>query len=198
MRLSIALVVIFTIANYCGSQEFESLEIASPEVKRLTGACDFDGFVKTAISLQEYRKARLVSASEFAQLAKRPNTIIVDARAPAAFAVCHVKGSINIPYTTFSESNLLRLIPDKSTRILLYCRNNFQNEAIYKISNNLPVMEVKHAWAGLNIPTFITLQIYGYQEIWELDDIVDPRSCVIDFEIASSPSKIVTDPQIPD
>jgi len=193
MKRFIALMTMFMMANCCVSQEFESLRIPATKSKRLTGACDFEGFVKTAVSLQDYRKSRLVSADKFVQLARLTNTIIVDARDPAAFEECHVRGSINLPYTNFTESTLHRVIPEKSTHILLYCRNNFQNDAVDKLSTILPFIEPKHAWAGLNIPTFVTLHIYGYQEVWELDDIVDPSDCAIEFVIASGNPKSSSD-----
>ena len=54
------------------------------------------------------------------------------------------------------------MLGDTGTRILIYCNNNFTD-------NVAPVM-VKRIQLALNVPTFINLYGYGYENIYELKD----------------------------
>ncbi len=146
------------------------------------GACDFNGFVESVKQVQAIRKERLLSAKQFAEFSKDRRTIVLDARGESDFVVLHVKGSKNLPYTSFGPKSLRELIPDPETRILIYCRNNLANAAVKDL---LPYIE-KSAPGGLNIPTAITLYSYGYKNVWELDEIVDPDRCPIEFVRPSS------------
>ncbi len=82
------------------------------------------------------------------------------------------------------------MIPDKSTRMLLYCRNNLisvrvgMNADLSQLHRPGPDLELEFAKgrsAGLNIPTYITLYIYGYRNVWELKPAVDPNNTNIEF-----------------
>lgn len=145
-------------------------------------ACDFDGFIESVKQVHAIRKERLLSARQFAEFSKERNTIILDARGESDFVVLHVKGSKNLPYTSFGLKSLRELIPDTETRILLYCRNNLAN---LSVESFLPFIEKSPA-GGLNIPTAVTLYSYGYKNVWELDEIVDPNNCPIEFVRQSS------------
>jgi len=96
-------------------------------------------------------------------------------------------------------------IPTTDTRILVYCRNNLAEKSSIPATptptpSNLKKIEVirefeyptdydppeipKSFGAGLNIPSVITLHSYGYTNVWELDDIVDPNDSLIKFQSA--------------
>ena len=65
---------------------------------------------------------------------------------------------------------LSEVIGSKQRRILIYCNNNFTD-------NVAPVM-LKSAPLALNVPTFINLYGYGYENIYELSgeySIEDPK-----------------------
>ena len=53
---------------------------------------------------------------------------------------------------------LAAALPDRTRAILIYCNNNFRNDSP-------PV--------SLNIQTFINLKAYGYDNVYELGEIVD-------------------------
>ena len=38
-----------------------------------------------------------------------------------------MKGAVNLPFPDIAVESLKTTIPDKSTRILIYCNNNFAN-----------------------------------------------------------------------
>ena len=66
------------------------------------------------------------------------------------------------------------MIPDKNTRILIYCNNNFRN-AERPFPTKLPS-------ASLNLSTYIALYNYGYRNIYELADTLDLRASKLGFE----------------
>ena len=168
---------------------------------RKTGACDFDSFVKVANMVQHERAQRLLSAKQFVQMASEPGTVVLDARSEDSFELVRVKGSKNLSYTNFGEATLGKLIPHRGTKILIYCRNNLDNKALESLQKALQKLEdhddeeivtaltIKQPAAGLNVPVAITLRIYGYENVWELDEIVDPWNSTIPFEITEKGQK---------
>lgn len=148
------------------------------------GACDFDRFAQAVVEVQKRRKERLLTAEEFAKLAAMPGTIVLDARSARSFELLHVKGSINLPYTNFGRDTLKEIIPNQSSRILIYCRNNITDETFERVewaaASKYTVPKAREA--GLNVPVAVTLFIYGYENVSELDEIVVPETCPIKFE----------------
>lgn len=198
-RFMSACVMMATATTFGLSQEVKPKISADPHAGQ--HACDSVGFMEFAMKAEQHRKNRLLSAQEFARVAKLPDTIVLDARDQEAHKVLRVKGSINLPYTSFSENALSKAIPTKQTRILIYCRNNiqtdpFENDLDRLLNQKGPLpfgapAIAKAPAAGLNIPTYITLSIYGYTNVWELDPIVDPNNTPIEFEsviVQSAPS----------
>src|SRR4051812_2612830 len=71
---------------------------------------DFPGFQRLAAEVQPYRQARLIDWASFSAMAARPDTLILDARSPAAFAQGHIRGAVNLPLTDFTAESLARTI----------------------------------------------------------------------------------------
>ncbi|MGB6220585.1 rhodanese-like domain-containing protein [Haloferula sp.] len=134
---------------------------------------DYPGFLKLTLDLQEVREARRVSEEVFLKMAKEEGTVILDTRSRDKFEKLHVEGAIHLNFSDFSAKDLERLIPDKSTRILIYCNNNFDNEPELFIGKAAPV--------ALNVPTFINLHAYGYENVYELKPFLDIRKTRIRF-----------------
>ena len=126
---------------------------------------DYPAFSALTDDVAAYRQARLVTLEQFQAMAHESDTLILDARSPAAYARGHIEGAINVPFTDFTAPYLSEMIGDPSRRILIYCNNNFANNAA-------PVV-LKSAPLALNIPTFINLYGYGYRNVYELGDVVD-------------------------
>lgn len=170
-----------------------SQAVQTSPIARKTGACDFDLFVKTAQRVQQEREQRLLSAKQFVQMASEPGTVVLDARSESSFELVRVKGSKNLPYTNFGEATLSKLIPDHQTKILIYCRNNLESKALEKLERHddgvFSSLVAKQPAAGLNIPVAITLRIYNYENVWELDEIVDPWNTPIPFEFTEKGQK---------
>ena len=111
--------------------------------------------------------------------ARKPNTLILDARSADAFAAGHIKGAVNLPFTEFTAASLARVIGDRDRPILIYCNNNF--------SNNRAPVETKMVRLALNIQTFINLVGYGYPNVRELNEVVDFNDPKIGWVSGSSP-----------
>ena len=125
---------------------------------------DYAGFAALTQELQEYRSKRLITMDQFNAMAELREAIILDTRSAAAYQFGHIKGAINLPFSDFTEEKLAKVIGDSDRPILIYCNNNFRD-------NVFPVAR-KSAPLALNIPTFINLFGYGYQNIYELNDVV--------------------------
>ena len=154
-------------------------------------SCDSAGFLEAAAKAERLRVKRRLTAEAFARMAREPNTIVLDARSTSDFRNLRIKGSVNLPYTAMAEESLRRIIPDLKTRILIYCRNNIDDTRPPDAARTGglrypdefdPPHVPKRYNAGLNIPTYITLYIYGYHNVWELDPAVDPNHSPIEFE----------------
>ncbi len=115
--------------------------------------------------VETYRAGRLVGLAEFQGMAGEPNTLILDARSADAYAEGHIRGAVNLPFTDFTDLSLAAALGDPNVRILIYCNNNFSNNA-------RPVL-LKRIELALNIQSFINLYGYGYRNVYELGEVVD-------------------------
>ncbi len=126
---------------------------------------DYQGFQGLTEQVENYRAGRLITLSEFQRMSRQRDTIILDARSADAFAEGHIEGAINLPFTDFTDQSLRAALHDPNVRILIYCNNNF--------SNNARPVVLKRVELALNIQTFINLYGYGYRNVYELGDVVD-------------------------
>lgn len=145
----------------------------------LNPAIHFGGFIALAQELQELREARRVPIEVFVQMAKHPDTIILDTRSKAAYDDVHISGAVHLNFSDFTDEKLHKTIPSKQTRILIYCNNNFIDESNAAKGKALPKragdgivqgLTDKRPSLALNIPTFINLHGYGYENVYELAD----------------------------
>lgn len=135
---------------------------------------DAKGFESMTQEAFAHREKRLVSLSTFLEMSKGPHTIILDTRSERAFQRKHIKGAVHLNFSDFTAEKLSKLIPDKDTRILIYCNNNFDDDP-----QNFPA---KSAPLALNIPTFINLYGYGYTNVYELKDLLSTVDPALVFE----------------
>ena len=129
------------------------------------GQVNYSGFRTLAGEVEAYRADRLVTHADFERMAREPDTIVLDARSAAAYAQGHIAGAINLPFTDFTDQSLRERLRDPNVRILIYCNNNF--------SNNAQPVVLKRVELALNIQTFINLYGYGYRNVYELGDVID-------------------------
>ena len=122
---------------------------------------DYDGFLSLTGELTEYRESRLVDLETFNTMKADTDTILLDTRSRTAYLMGHIDGAVHLNFSDFTDDKLADIIPSKDTRILIYCNNNF--------TDNIAPVVVKRIELALNVPTFINLYGYGYENIYELD-----------------------------
>lgn len=150
------------------------LTLAFPLAGLANPAIDMDGYLRVSREAARHRETRLVTEEEFIRMSREAGTVVLDARSREKFDELHVKGAINLSFPDIAVESLERALPDKATRILIYCNNNFQNAP--------GPFPVKIARASLNLSTYIALYSYGYRNIYELEPLVDVRSSKLEFE----------------
>ena len=148
------------------------LPVAAKEIQN--PAIQYSGFARLTQGLEPVREENRVSEEDFIKMASEPGTVILDARSKDKFDAIHIKGALHLAFTDFTEEALRKVIPDKSTRILIYCNNNFKNEPVNFAAKSIVV--------ALNIQTFINLHAYGYKNVCELGPLLDVKTTKIPFE----------------
>ena len=134
---------------------------------------DYAGFNELTGKLQSLRESRRVTEGQFIEMASDDNTVILDTRSVAQYAKLHVTGAVHLNFSDITRDTLSAAIPSTVTRILIYCNNNFENAP--------DPFPTKLMVAALNVPTFITLTAYGYENVYELGPVIDPARSEIDF-----------------
>ena len=142
-------------------------ELANP-------AIDMEGHLRVSEEAARHRERHRVSEAQFLRMSRESGTVILDARSRERYDQLHVKGAINVSFPDITIESLARTIPDKSTRILIYCNNNFRNGG--------SAFESKLFTASLNLSTYITLYDYGYRNVYELGPLLDLGTTKIRFE----------------
>ena len=135
---------------------------------------DMPGYLAVAKKAAAWREMHRVSEEEFIRMSGEPDTIILDARSPEKFDQLHIRGAINLSFPDITIDSLRECIPDKNTRILIYCNNNFKGAE--------KPFPSKIAVASLNLSTFIALYSYGYRNVWELAPLIDVQQAKLAFE----------------
>jgi phage shock protein E len=135
---------------------------------------DYDGFLKSASAVATLRAEHRVSEQTFIQMAREPDTVVLDARSDDKFGRLHIKGAKHLDFSEFTAANLERIVPTKATRILIYCNNNFLNAP--------ETFATKQPATSLNIHTFNTLYNYGYTNVYELGPLLDVHKTRLSLE----------------
>jgi hypothetical protein len=139
---------------------------------------DMPGFLVDTVEAASHRAARLVSEQEFARMSREPGTVILDARSRDKYDELHVRGAVHLSFPDITVESLGRLLPGRSTRILIYCNNNFTG-AEGPFPTKIPR-------ASLNLSTYVALYSYGYRNVHELATTTELAKSVLDFEIGDS------------
>lgn len=154
----------------------------------------FKDFKKLVNKVEKHRAKRLIDLKTFQEMSKQHDVVILDARAEDLYKTSHIKGAINLPFTKFTQLNLMRVIPDPNTKILIYCNNNIQNDQINFASKIALPKSDDPIMLALNIPTYINLYGYGYKNVYELNGVIDVLTSSIDSSyIQFEGTKFVTE-----
>lgn len=147
---------------------------SSPCFAQTPAHVDYPGFVALATEAEMHRKSHLVDIDNFWAMAQDNNTLILDTRSEAAYKRKHFQGAIHLNFSDFTAAKLAHLIPDKNTRILIYCNNNIEDDSANFPTKSMPL--------ALNIPTFINLYGYGYKNVYELSSLLSVNHPKLVFE----------------
>ena len=167
---------------------------------------DFKQLVET---VEAHRASRLIDLDTFLEMAKDPNTIVLDTRSAYRYGRIHVDGAVHLNFSDFNQASLAEVIPSSDTRVLIYCNNNFDGNPIdfvtkvatpasltsdassensvgsiggasTEVAMQIAVQE-RPIMMALNVPTYINLYGYGYRNVYELDELVDVSDPRIQF-----------------
>ncbi|TCD22054.1 rhodanese-like domain-containing protein [Pedobacter psychrodurus] len=187
MKTKIITIILCSIAYLCNAQ-------TSSTIKRKANV-DFDAYEKLIPEVKAHRKSKLLDLPTFLKMAEEKGTVILDTRSDSLFKRKHVKGAIHLNFSDFTQQNLLRIIPDADTKILIYCNNNFiDDQANFASKVVIPVLikkKIAPISLALNIPTYINLYGYGYRNVYELSELVSTRDKRITFEGTDISSNII-------
>jgi hypothetical protein len=170
----------FVVALVCFSS------MASAQQAIVNPAIDMPGYLRVAAEAAKYRETHRLSEVEFIRMSREPGTVILDARSKEKFDELHIKGALNLSFPDIAIDSLNNLLPDKNTRILIYCNNNFLGAE--------KAFPAKAVTASLNISTYIALYNYGYRNVYELGPLVEINASKLDFESGSATKPDPTQP----
>lgn len=145
-------------------------------------AIDYAEFARLTAELQPLREKCRITEEEFLKMAAEPGTVILDARTKEHFDRIHIRGARHLAFTDFTAEELARVIPEKNTRILIYCNNNFDNEPVH--------FALKCSSVALNVQTFVNLHAYGYTNVRELGPLLDVNTTRIPLDRKPVPAAL--------
>jgi phage shock protein E len=161
MKLRLFLLTLTIVCVVPLSQAQKKAGIANP-------AIDMEGYLRVSAEAAKHSETRRLSEEDFIRMTWEPGTIILDARSKQKFDELHIRGAINLSFPDIAVESLRHTFPDKNTRILIYCNNNFQGA-----EGPFPT---KAAIASLNLSTYIALYSYGYMNVYELGPLIDVKT----------------------
>jgi phage shock protein E len=126
---------------------------------------DYAGFERNVTEVRALRETRRVSEADFIRMAREPGTVVLDARSERLYRLRHVAGAVNLSFPEFTRETLAAVIPLPTTRVLIYCNNNFTGAPA-----SMPLKAISSA---LNLSTFVSLHTYGYRNVYELGPAID-------------------------
>jgi hypothetical protein len=163
--LTLLIIALSTLAN------------AQKKAEIINPAIDMKSYLRLSAEAAKYREPRRLSEADFIRISRERGTVVLDARSKQKYDELHIAGAVNLSFPDITVASLKELLPDRNTRILIYCNNNFANA-----ESPFPA---KMAAASLNLSTYISLYTYGYRNVYELGPLLDVKTSKLPF--ASSP-----------
>ncbi|MCW7493066.1 rhodanese-like domain-containing protein [Leptospira sp. 2 VSF19] len=168
------LLMIFTIPLLSESSKKKKAKPAPIENKLI----NYGEFKRIVNRSEGERETHRLTEDQFLKLMEEDGVILLDARSENRFHILHIKGAKNLPFTEFTKESLSEIIPEKKTKILIYCNNNFEG--------NQEAFAAKSPAASLNLSTYNSLKAYGYESIYELGPLLDVKKTVLPL-VSDSP-----------
>ena len=178
-RRTLLAFVLMSALGACASTPRLAAPPPAPDPALANPAIDMDGFLDVARDAAAHRESRRLTEAQFLAMMAEPGTVVLDARSADRYALLHVRGAVNLSFPDIAIESLRKTIPDKKTRILIYCNNNFLG-AEGPFPSKLPS-------ASLNLSTYIALYNYGYRNVYELRDTLDIKESKLEFASVKRP-----------
>lgn len=134
---------------------------------------DYAGFEQIVVDSKSARESKRLTEKEFLAAIDSGDYVLLDARSKRNYDARHITGAINLPFTEFTAETLASIIPEKSSKILIYCNNNFLGDQNFFASKSLR--------ASLNVNTQSSLRAYGYENIYELGPLLNVNKTLLSF-----------------
>ena len=173
MKTTAAILTLLLSASLHGADRSAS-QSAAPARGIPNELIDFPQYLRIAREVQPIREKHRLTEEQFATKAAEPGTLVLDARSADKFLMRHIRGAVSLPFTDFTAESLAKAIPAKTTRILIYCNNNFRGAPRSLGSKAAP--------ASLNISTYVALATYGYTNVYELGPLLDVKTTKLAFD----------------
>jgi rhodanese-related sulfurtransferase len=174
MKLPSVLIITIAALAPLRAVDGSAQQAASPEQPIPNELIDYARHLQIVRAVQPVREQRRLTEEQFAAMAAEPGTVVLDARSADKFKLRHIKGAVSLPFTDFTAESLAKMIPAKTTRVLIYCNNNFRGAPVS--------LTAKAAPASLNISTYVALATYGYTNVFELGPLLDVKTTKLVFE----------------
>lgn len=112
------------------------------------------------------------------QLEKQiPQSILLDAREWSEYKVSHLKNAIYVGYDTFKIDSVQKKIPNKNTKIVVYCSLGIRSETIANNLKKVGYHNVENLYGGIfewknnNLPIYnaaekVTDSIHAFSKAW--------------------------------
>ena len=135
---------------------------------------DYSAFLDNAEQVKAVRESRRLTEDQFLQAMAETGVVVLDARSAEKLKLRHLRGAANLSLPDFTAAELVKIIPGRNTKILIYCNNNFLGSD--------QAFPSKAPAASLNISTYVNLATYGYTNVYELGPLVDVKTSKLPFE----------------
>ncbi|MDX6500430.1 MAG: hypothetical protein QOG23_3690 [Blastocatellia bacterium] len=169
-RLFLLTLTILSVVQFGGAQ-------SNPAI--VNPAIDMQGYLHISAEAAKYRESRRLTEAEFIQMSREAGAVILDARSQEKYNELHIRDALNLSFPDITVESLKSTLPDKNTRILIYCNNNFVGAE--------KAFPSKSPTASLNLSTYIALYSYGYRNVYELGPLLNINTTKL--ELISSPSQ---------
>ena len=166
MKCTMTIFLLLTLSGMAVADEPRASANSNPRI-------DAQAFMAVTFEAMKYREGRRVSEHDFQRMSREPGTIVLDARSSERYRELHIAGALNLSFPDITAESLAQRVPDKNTRILIYCNNNFAN-AESAFPTKLPS-------ASLNLSTFAALYNYGYRNVYELGPFIDVKQTKLEL-----------------
>jgi 3-mercaptopyruvate sulfurtransferase SseA len=134
---------------------------------------DYKEFQQIVAASAGERESHRLTEQQFVKTMGDKSAVLLDARSASKYALRHIRGAVNLPFTDFTAETLAKIVPAKGSKILIYCNNNFEGSPVSFAS--------KAPSASLNISTYTSLRSYGYTNIFELGPLLNVQTTAIPF-----------------